>query len=95
MEFGDASNEEAPPPPPRNRDLLKTMQMKIVAMLQGVESDGSLQQGSVTTIAQRFSVAHCTAHRLWKWVEHTCATGIINSPEFYSQGKIPGGHLFI
>ena len=24
MEFGDASDEEAPPPPTKNRDLLKT-----------------------------------------------------------------------
>ena len=39
MEFGDASD----PPPPRNRDLLKTMQMQIVAMLQGMESNGSLK----------------------------------------------------
>ena len=43
MEFGDASDKEAPPPPPRNRDLLKTMQMQIVAMLQGMESNGSLK----------------------------------------------------
>ena len=43
MEFGDASDEEAPPPPPKNRDLSKTMQMQIVAMLQGMESDGSLK----------------------------------------------------
>ena len=43
MEFGDASNEEAPPPPPKNRDLLKTVQMQIVAMLRGMESNGSLR----------------------------------------------------
>ena len=43
MEFGDASNEEAPPPPPTNRDLLKIAQMQIVSMLQGMESDGSLK----------------------------------------------------
>ena len=43
MEIGDASDEEAPPPPPRNRDGSKTMQMQIVTMLQGMESDGSLK----------------------------------------------------
>ena len=43
MEFGDASNKEAPPPPPRNRVLAQTMRMQIVAMLQGMESDSSLK----------------------------------------------------
>ena len=43
MELGDASDKEAPPPPPRNRNLSKTLQMQIVAMLQGMESDGSLK----------------------------------------------------
>ena len=43
MEFGDASNEEAPPPSPKNRDLLKTASIQIVSMLQGMESDGSLK----------------------------------------------------
>ena len=52
MEFGDTSDEEAPPPPPKNIDLLKNMQMQIVAMLQGMENDSSLRQGLVTAIAQ-------------------------------------------
>ena len=85
MEFGDASDEEAPSAPPRNKDLSKNMWMQIVAMLQGMENDGSLQRGSVTTIAKRFSMACCTVHRLWKKVARTCTTGIINSPEFNSQ----------
>ena len=74
MEFGDTSDEEAPPPPPKNRDLSKTVHMQIVAMLQG---NSSLKQGSVTAITKSFGVACCTVH--------LCATGIINSPEFYSQ----------
>ena len=87
MEFGNASDEEAPPAPPRNKDLLKNMQMQIVAMLEGMENDGSLQRGLVTTIAKRFSVACCTVHHLWKRAVRTHATGIINSPEFNSQKK--------
>ena len=49
MEFGDASVEEAPPAPPRNKDLLKNMWMQTVAMLQGMENDGSLQRGLVSS----------------------------------------------
>ena len=85
MEFGDASDEEAPPPQPRNKDLSKNMQMQIVAMLQGMENDGSLRRRSVTAIAKIFGMAHCTVHCLWKRVVHMHATGIINSPEFNSQ----------
>ena len=81
MVFGDASNEEAPPPPPKNRDLSKTVQMQIVSMLQGMESDSSLKRGLVTAIAKSFGVACCTVHRLWKWMACMHATGIINSLE--------------
>ena len=44
MEFGDASDEEAPPAPPRNKELLRNLRMQIVAMLQGMENDGSLRK---------------------------------------------------
>ena len=43
-----------PPPPPKHRDLSKTVQMQIVSMLQGMESDGSLKQGLVTTITEKY-----------------------------------------
>ena len=56
-------------------------------MLQGMESDSSLKQGLVTPITKRFGMAHCTVHHLWKQAVRTHATGIINSPEFYSQKK--------
>ena len=95
MEFDNTSDEEAPPAPPRNKDLSKNMWMEIVAMLQGMENDGSLQRGLVTTIVKRFGMARCTVHRLWKRAAHMCTTGIINSLEFNSQKKIRGGHLFI
>ena len=87
-EFGNASDEEAPPAPLRNKDLSKNMQMQIVAMIQGMENDGSLQRESVTAITKRFSMACCTVHCLWKRVVGMCATGIINSLEFNSQKKI-------
>ena len=71
------------------------MQMQIVAMLQGMENDGSLKQGLVTAIAKRFGMACCTVHHLWNQAACTHATGIIKSLEFYSREKYPGGHLFI
>ena len=95
MEFGDASDEEAPPAPPRNKDLMRNLRMQIVSMLQGMKNDGSLRRGSITTIAKRFGVARCTVHHLWKRVVHMHAMGVINSPDFNSQKIIPGGHLFI
>ena len=85
MEFGDASDEEAPPAPPRNKDLTRNLRVQIVLMLQGLENDGSLQRGSITTIAKRFGVAYCTVHCLWKRAARTCTTGIINSPDFNSR----------
>ena len=81
--------------PPTRRHPLHTQILQIVSMLQGMENNGSLPRGSVTAIAKRFGVARCTVHRLWKRVARTCAMGLINSPDFNSQKKIPGGHLFI
>ena len=95
MEFGDASDEEALPAHPNKKDLTKSLRMQIVSMLQGMENDGSLPRGSVTTIAKRFIVACCTVHRLWKRAARTRATSLINSPDFNSREKILGGHLFI
>ena len=85
MEFGNASDDEAPPAPPRNKDLSRNMWMQIVVMLQGMENNRLLRRGSVTTIAKRFSMACCTVHHLWKRVVCTCTMGIINSPDFNSQ----------
>ena len=45
-----------------------------------------LKRGSIMAIAKRFDMACLMIHRIWKQVEHTCAMGIINSPELYSQG---------
>ena len=95
MEFGDASDEEAPPAHPNKKDLTRSLRMQIVSMLQGMENDGSLPRGSVTAIAKRFGVACCTVHSLWKRAARTHATGLINSPDFNSRKKILGGHLFI
>ena len=90
MEFGDASDEEAPPEHPNKKDLTKSLRMQIVSMLQGMENDGSLPRGSITAIAKRFDVARCTVHRIWKRAARTRAMGLINSPDFNSRKKNSG-----
>ena len=95
MEFGNASDEEAPPAPPRSKDLTRNLRMQIVSMLQGLGNNSSLRRGSITAIAKRFGMARCTVHYLCKRAACTWATGIINSPDFNSWEKILGGHLFI
>ena len=42
MEFGDASNEEAPPPNPKKREMSKHSQLQMISMLQGTEEDNGI-----------------------------------------------------
>ena len=55
MEFGNASLTRRHPLHPQGieRFVKNYMQMQIVAMLQGMESDSSLKGGSMTTIAKK------------------------------------------
>ena len=55
MELGDASNEEAPPPSPRNREMLKYLQLQMILILQSMQCDGSLWRGLITIIAKRLT----------------------------------------
>ena len=57
MEFGDASNEEAPPPNPKKREMLKPAWLQMISMLQAMDTDDGLKQGLITTIAKRFDMA--------------------------------------
>ena len=82
MEFGDASDEEAPPPNLKKREMLKHSWLQMISMLQAVESDGNM-----TAIIKRFNVACSTVYQLWKYAVCTHATGIIISPELNSQKK--------
>ena len=93
MEFGDASDEEVPSPNPKKREMMKHAQLQMISMLQAMDTDNSLKQGSITTITKRFDVACSTVYRLWECAAHMHATGINISPKLNSQKKILGGHL--
>ena len=71
IEFGDASNEEAPLPNPKKRELMKSAQLQMISMLQGMDTDNGLKQGSITTIAKSL-----TWHTAWFTdcgnMQHTC-----------------------
>ena len=43
MEFGDASDEEAPPPNPKKREMSKHAWLQMISMLQAMDTDDSLQ----------------------------------------------------
>ena len=62
MEFEDASDEEAPPLMPKKREMSKHAQLQMISLLQAMDKDGLLEQGSVTTIAKRFSMACSTVN---------------------------------
>ena len=79
IEFGDASNEEAPLPNPKKRELMKSAQLQMISMLQGMDTDDGLKQGSITTITQRFDMAHSIIYRLWEHAACMHAMGIIIS----------------
>ena len=64
-------------------------------MLLMTATEDHLKRGSVMAIAERFNRACSMIHRLWKCVEHTCAMGIINSPELLSQENLLGECLSI
>ena len=87
IEFGDASNEEAPLPNPKKRELMKCAQLQMISMLQGMDTDNGLKQGSITTIAKRFDMAHSMVYRLWEHAAYMHAMGKIISPKPNSWGK--------
>ena len=57
-------------------------------MLHAMDTDDGLQQGLITTITQRFNVAHSTVYRIWEHMACMHAMGIIISPELNSWGEI-------
>ena len=51
----------------------------MISMLQGMEEEDGLQQGSITIVTKRFDMACSTVYQVWEWVPCTHATGIIIS----------------
>ena len=64
-------------------------------MLLMTATEDHLKRCSVMAITERFNMACFTIHRLWKWAEHTHATGVINFPKQLSQKQILGECLII
>ena len=75
--------------------MMKHAQLQMISTLQVMDTDNGLKQGSITTIAKRFDMAHSMVYRLWECMVCTFATGVIISPEYNSWKKVLGGHLFI
>ena len=84
MESGDA---EASHSNPAQTDLTNNQQLEVISMLLMTATEDCLKRGSVMAITQRFNVACSTIHRLWKFVEHMHAMGVINSAKLLSQKK--------
>ena len=59
----------------------------MISMLQGMEEEDGLQQGSITIVTKRFDMACSTVYQVWEWVPCTHATGIIISLELNSWKK--------
>ena len=43
MDFGDASDKEAPPPNPKKREMMKSTQLQMISMLQAMDTDDGLK----------------------------------------------------
>ena len=82
MESEDASDKEASHHDPPKMDLSNNQHLEVISMLLMTTTEDHLKRGSIMAIAERFNVACSMIHRLW--VECTCTTGIINSPELLS-----------
>ena len=68
----------------RKKDLTKNKWLEVISMLVMMANEDHLQQGAVMKLAKRYNVPCSMVYRLWECVVHTCAMGIINSPELMS-----------
>ena len=66
MESGDASNEETPLSNPNRKDRTRNAQWKAISMLVAMKTEDSLRQGTVMSIAKRFSMVCGTIYKLWE-----------------------------
>ena len=60
MEFGDASDDEAPPPNPKKRELMKSAWLQMISMLQAMDTDDDLKQGLIATWFTDYGKVWCT-----------------------------------
>ena len=55
MEFGDASNEEAPPCDPKRKDLMQKEQSKVISMLVAMETEDGLRRGAIMVVTKKLA----------------------------------------
>ena len=57
MELGDASDKEVPTTNPGRRDLTKSEQLEVIAMLVMTATEDHLQRGGIMKLTKRFNMA--------------------------------------
>ena len=55
MEFGDASNEEAPPCAPESNNLMQKEQSKAISMLVDMETEDSLKRCAIMVVTKKLA----------------------------------------
>ena len=95
MELGDTFDEEASPPQPKKREMLKNQQIRMVSMLQMLQTENDMRRRAFTIVTKCFSMARSMVHCLWNRVVCTRAHGHIISLEFHSHKKNLGDVLCI
>ena len=56
----------------------------MISMLQGMDTDNGLKQGSIITIAKRFDMAQSMVYRLWEHAACMHSMGTIIYPKLTS-----------
>ena len=71
MEVGDASDEEAPPPCPRKREMLKSLHLQKISILQSMQGDGSLWRGQ-SPLSPKDLMWHAAQYINYGSRQHAC-----------------------
>ena len=87
MEFGDATDEEAPPPNPKKRELMKSAQLQMISML--VVMNTGMGDEHRQWSKMRFDHHHC--QKAQHGMQHslqtmgTCGMHTCHRHHYYSQ----------
>ncbi|KAL7564246.1 hypothetical protein ACA910_012273 [Epithemia clementina (nom. ined.)] len=90
MSSGDPAFDAGSPGPQRYRELNNNQRKLAVEMLLSRSTDGRLEWGAISSVAQKMSVTRATISRLWKKASSARSLGVVNSPEINSRKKMRG-----